>query len=104
MLGLANSKGQHCRPFNFGANKSLSVQEVIDRLSKQGVCPSVVCNSDMPFETQKLALQSIETTKLLGWKNQLSSWKALDWTLEEYLLWENPEKLRSCMWERMNFS
>jgi len=104
MLGLANSKGQHCRPFNFGANKSLSVQEVIDRLSKQGVCPSVVYNSDMPFETQKLSLQSMETTKLLGWKNRLSSWQALDWTLEEYLLLENPEKLRFCMWERMNFS
>ena len=103
MLGLANSKGRHCRPFNFGAKKSLSVQDVIDWLSEKGVCPSVVYNSDMPFETQKLTLQSIETTKALGWKNQLSSWEALEWTLEEYLLLDKPQKLKSCMWERMKF-
>ena len=104
MLGLWNRQGVHCRPFNFGAELSLSVTDILQYLSKKGISPSIIYDSDILFETQKLDLQSRETTELLGWKNRIPSRKALDWTVEEYELLQKPAMLQARMWDRMGFS
>ena len=103
MLGLWNRQGLYCRPFNFGAAVSLSVNDILQYLSAKGISPSVVYDSDVFHETQKLDLQSIETTEILGWNNQIPSQQALDWTVEEYELLQTPDALRDRMWDRMGF-
>ena len=103
MLGLWNQKGLHCRPFNFGAERSLSVKDILQYLSTKGIAPSIVYGSDVLLETQTLDLQSSETTEQLGWKNRISTREALDWTVEEYELLQNPALLRDRMWDRMGF-
>lgn len=101
MLGLWNRKGQHCDTFNFGADQSLSVQDVVSWLAQQGIQPKIFYASGIPFETQKLELNVSETTQKLGWKNRLSSFDALQYTLEEYLVLNTPQQLRTCMWNRV---
>ena len=104
MLGLWNREGRHCRPFNFGGEVSLSVKDILQYLKSKKISPSIIYGSDVLFETQTLDLQSTETTELLGWKNRISSRKALDWTVEEYELLHKADVLKNRMWDRMGFT
>ena len=101
MLGAANLQGMHTEAFNFGAKKSVSVEEMIQEMAQYGIKPIVQHEENPALETFQLQLDSTKSASLLGWKPLYTPQQAIAYTVEEYALLSSPSRLKEIMWARM---
>ena len=103
MLGIHNIQGHHTEVFNFGAQESLSVKEVIACVQATGLFLSVRYSEEPPAETQSLSLDTQKSTDVLGWSSRVSPQKSIQWTIEEYTSFIDIPSLLSMMNNRLLF-
>ena len=101
MLGAANLEGMHTEVFNFGATKSVSVEDMMQEMARHGIKPKVQYEPNPSPETAQLQLDSTKSTSLLGWKPLYTPQQAIAYTIEEYAAASSPAGLQEIMWARM---
>jgi CDP-glucose 4,6-dehydratase len=101
ILGNNTLQGKCLEAFNFGATESLSVEKVLLQVQKNGIDISLEICENPPKETQTLELDCTKSTEKISWSTRISPQESIQWTIEEYALLTEPQKLLEVMWSRM---
>ncbi len=95
---LLQGRGQFATPFNFGPNyeDGWSVERMAIKLTELwGEGASwVLDDAGSLHETHLLKLDASKARMELGWKPQLKTEAALEWTMDWYRAWHRGEDMR----------